>query len=285
MGRRLADDPRNKLLISFFEHVAVLRPRFFLMENVPGLLEKSNRDTLDSALGILPQDYKVLEPMILDAADYGSATSRPRLVVIGYDRNELDDMREQEFAGRMKLKLTVHDAIADLPGPSSRLEWLSYRQGVTPTKYGARLRRMPRADLGSARAIDYLQNGQLNGFQTTVHTKAVERRFAMLQPGQRDQISKYPRLSWDRPAFVLRAGTGSEKGSFQAARPVHPDQPRVITVREAARIQGFPDWFQFHPTKWHSHRMIGNSVSPVFAEGILRIVLSKMGLADAHEAA
>ncbi|WP_413468690.1 DNA cytosine methyltransferase [Lishizhenia sp.] len=58
-------------------------------------------------------------------------------------------------------------------------------------------------------------------------------------------------------------------------RPLHPEQPRVITVREAARLQGFPDWFVFHPTKWHSFRMIGNSVSPLVSEFVLKIMHQK----------
>lgn len=64
------------------------------------------------------------------------------------------------------------------------------------------------------------------------------------------------------------SSTCSDRGSFQAARPLHPNEGRVITVREAARIQGFPDWFTFHPTKWHSFRMIGNSVSPILSRAI-----------------
>ncbi|MFS9669280.1 DNA cytosine methyltransferase, partial [Klebsiella pneumoniae] len=64
-------------------------------------------------------------------------------------------------------------------------------------------------------------------------------------------------------------------GSYQAVRPIHPTSPRVITPREAARLQGFPDWFQFHPTKWHSFRQIGNSVSPIVAEHIMRVLARK----------
>ena len=71
---------------------------------------------------------------------------------------------------------------------------------------------------------------------------------------------------------TLRAGTSSLNGSFQAVRPIHPIFNRVITPREAARIQGFPDWFLFHPTKWHSFKQIGNSVSPLMGEGILKII-------------
>jgi len=71
---------------------------------------------------------------------------------------------------------------------------------------------------------------------------------------------------------TLRAGTGPEKGSYQAVRPLHPTENRVITPREAARLQGFPDWFQFSPTKWHSFRQIGNSVSPILSERIFAVI-------------
>src|SRR3546814_16995927 len=88
-------------------------------------------------------------------------------------------------------------------------------------------------------------------------------RFIETAQGKVEPVSHYPKLAWSGQCPTLRAGTGAEKGSFQAMRPIHPTQPRVITVREGARLQGFPDWFMFHPTKWHSFRMIGNSVSPI----------------------
>jgi DNA (cytosine-5)-methyltransferase 1 len=75
-------------------------------------------------------------------------------------------------------------------------------------------------------------------------------------------------LKWDGQCPTLRAGTGSDRGSFQSVRPIHPDEPRVITVREAARLQGFPDCHFFHKTVWHSFRMIGNSVSPFVSEAV-----------------
>lgn len=71
---------------------------------------------------------------------------------------------------------------------------------------------------------------------------------------------------------AMRTGTGVDKGSFQSVRPIHPTEHRVITVREGARLQGFPDKHLFHPTIWHSFRMIGNSVSPIMAEVVLNVV-------------
>ena len=72
-----------------------------------------------------------------------------------------------------------------------------------------------------------------------------------------------------------------ERGRFQAVRPLHPHQNRVITPREAARLQGFPDWFQFPSTKWHSFRCIGSSVSPILAERLFSIIAAAFDQADA----
>ncbi len=68
-----------------------------------------------------------------------------------------------------------------------------------------------------------------------------------------------------------------------ALRPIHFSEPRVITVREAARLQGFPDWFRFHKTKWHSFRGIGNSVCPFVAEAIFRVIYGKLKRIDSKE--
>lgn len=112
----------------------------------------------------------------------------------------------------------------------------------------------------------------------TKHSDAVTQRFADTAQGKTEKTSRFFRLHPEQPARTLRAGTGSDRGSFQSARPIHHISPRVISVREAARIQGFPDWFDFHPTKWHAHRMIGNSVSPLFAEAVLKSVANALGV-------
>lgn len=289
IGRRNANDPRNRLLSVFFEYVAYFRPSFFLMENVPGLREPGNRNKLDAALELLPGRYKVLEPTILDAAEYGAATSRPRLTVIGYDPEYVDHFSISEIrAAKISKPINVRAAISDLPKLSrdpENYEWLRYPARKKVHEYAELLRNAPARGLGG-RSIEHMRKrGFVSGCQPTRHSNEVIKRFSTVRPGEREPISKYSKLNWDRPAYVLRAGTGADKGSYQAARPIHPEQPRVITVREAARIQGFPDWFQFHSTKWHSHRMIGNSVSPLFAKAILAVIVARVGGARAILAA
>ena len=288
MGRRNPDDPRNSLLERFFLYVAHFCPAFFLMENVPGLGDASNRRVLENAIKRLPDQYECLDPIVLNAADFGAATSRPRLIVLGYDRRHFNALDAEDFASFKGKAVSVHEAIWDLPivhPGGSGDQWRPYPKNRKISTYAQRLRASPPPGLGDLAAEAKRREGYVSGCQTTRHSDGVIERYSKILNGERDEVSKYPRLDWERPAHVLRAGTGPDRGSYQAARPIHPDKPRVITVREAARIQGFPDWFQFHSTKWHSHRMIGNSVSPIFAQEIIGVVLSRIKKSRASIAA
>ena len=97
-----------------------------------------------------------------------------------------------------------------------------------------------------------------------------------MEYGQQDKISKSVKLNPEGFCPTLRAGTGPEKGSFQAVRPIHFKYSRVITPREAARLQGFPDWYKLPETIWHSFRQLGNSVSPIVAERVLNAIYQKL---------
>jgi DNA (cytosine-5)-methyltransferase 1 len=114
--------------------------------------------------------------------------------------------------------------------------------------------------------------GEASGNLATRHSAIVAERYAAVDTGKIDIITKSRRLDSNGFCPTLRAGTGFERGRFQAVRPLHPTEDRVITPREAARLQGFPDWFQFSSTRWHSFRMIGNSVSPIVAERLLAVI-------------
>src|SRR5437660_4657073 len=85
-----------------------------------------------------------------------------------------------------------------------------------------------------------------------------------------ESISRFLKLSPDAYCNTLRAGTASDRGAFTSPRPIHPVTPRCITVREAARLHSYPDWFRFHATKWHGFRQIGNSVPPLLALAVAR---------------
>ena len=282
IGRRDPKDPRNNLVGRFFDFVSEIRPQFFVFENVPGILLEEYGGLLKNALSRLPREYSVVGPCLLDAADYGAPTRRRRVVILGFLGNL--GVTEQDLINPGCPGRNVRDAITDLPVPSDAemdedgLCWAPYPEieGVI-ADYATAMRAPPRDGLASEKSRTALFKGMISGLQPTQHSDAVRSRFQSVPEGAREPTSKFPRLSWEKPAPTLRAGTGRDRGSFQAVRPIHPRDDRVISVREAARLQGFPDWFQFHHTKWHSFRMIGNSVSPIMAEGVLGRVADAFG--------
>ncbi len=271
MGRRDAKDPRRALIGEYFRIVKLVRPKFFLFENVRGLGFDENIGLLERGLEQLPQVWKVVGPILLNAEDFGAPTRRKRLFVFGFRTDVVDCPSETSLCEVLKEKVTVKDAIYDLVTATSLGDdergydkW-KYDQRRTVSAYAEKMRN---------------DSGEFTGHRKTTHTRETLKRFSKLEPGKADKIGKYSRLSWDGISPTLRAGTGNDRGSYQAVRPIHPTEHRVITPREAARLQGFPDSFIFHPTVWHSCRMIGNSVSPVIAKVLLKRIARHLANAD-----
>lgn len=258
IGKRLEDDPRRELLSHFFRLVKEISPYFFVMENVVGLQQGAAKETLSKAILQVSDFYCVSEPMILDASEFGAATRRPRVFVIGFLKELGIKFTPQDLARYKRPAASVADAIGDLKWAKQEPS-LSYPDtwriplGIELSSYAERLVSPDRLFTGNIR---------------TKHSEAVMARFAKVLPGTVDKVGRHPRLSWEGQCPTLRAGTGSDRGSFQSVRPLHPEEPRVITVREAARLQGFPDGHLFHDTVWHSFRMIGNSVSPIISHAV-----------------
>lgn len=257
IGKRLPDDPRRSLVGEFFRIVEEVQPKFFMMENVPGLAFPENRPVLDEAMGKLGENWKVLGPVILDASHFGAATKRRRVFVFGFNSHKMRIPDLEYLTKPLSITTNVFEAISDLqsarPSPNRVGEW-RYGRLKKLSPYALRMRN---------------ESGTFTGHQLTEHKAETVSRFATVPQGGIDAVGKHKRLAWPGLCPTLRAGTGSDRGSYQSVRPLHPDENRVITPREAARLQGFPDSFTFHPTTWHSFRMIGNSVSPIIAEALL----------------
>ena len=293
MGVRDRGDPRNSLVGHFYRVVSELQPKFFVMENVEGILDDINRPVLEEALEIVEDDYTILPPMTVTASDYGAPTSRRRVIVVGYKESEARELQISDFVPDEPVERnTVADALSDLPTAvirqnSDGFVWAEYRnmQGKTLSEYAKHCRAIPKNGMGDPVSIARLRKRNTSGHETTMHSEKVAKRYSDLRQGEIDKVSKAKRLEWTGFCPTLRAGTGSDKGSHQAVRPIHPEEGRVITVREAARLQGFPDWFQFHPTKWHSFRMIGNSVSPKVSYYLLSRIFNAINSTEWQDAA
>jgi DNA (cytosine-5)-methyltransferase 1 len=173
---------------------------------------------------------------------------------------------------------TVWDALSDLPEADEyeellRRDWVKARF-KPPTEYAAPLRgeRADPEDYSIPRIFD---SDLLTSSMRTIHTELSKKRFAKTHPGDTEPVSRFHKLDPKGICNTIRAGTASDHGAFTSPRPIHPYSPRCITVREAARLHSYPDWFRLHVTKWHGFRQIGNSVPPLLA----RAVASKL-----HEA-
>lgn len=293
IGHGDVNDTRNRLFIKFFEIIRELRPAFFVAENVPGIM-KSKYDAIRREAFLHVRDYTMLEPVSVNASEYGAPTTRTRFFFIGF----LDDGRINRITvkdiERMKVsemqKTNVRQALEGLPCDirfrcknSSGLKILSQNyfdanvEHIQSEFFYQRITGMIPEGLGNVDYVNrYIDKHIVNGCFPTKHTKNVHNRYSRLQYGQQDRVSKSIRLDPDGYCPTLRAGTGPEKGSYQAVRPIHYERARVITPREAARLQGFPDWYKLPDTIWHGFRQIGNSVSPIAAEQVLRAIYQKL---------
>lgn len=298
MGKRALDDPRNVLMREFARLVIELKPRYFVMENVAGLTVGGHRQLLDEVVDMMAAaDYQVILPYrVLQAAEFGSPQSRRRLILIGARADvPLPSYPEALFTPRtikgvlpvlprdsgLPLGPSVHDALSDLPDADD-LDDLTHSDSAPasfgePSPYAAALRGVIREidDFSRPRIFD---STVLTSSARTAHTPQSVERFSQTAPGTTETVSRFLRLHPAGVCNTLRAGTASDRGAHTAPRPIHPIYPRVITVREAARLHGYPDWFRFHVTKWNGFREIGNSVPARLAKAVASAILAADGI-------
>ncbi len=269
IGKRVFDDPRNQLVFHYVRIVSELRPKYFVFENVKGLTLGKHKQFLEELIAEIGKaGYDVLLPYrVLNAADYAVPQDRRRLFLIGARRG----LAMPTYPETVIERTTVWDAIGDLPD-ADQFEELSGSDCVmtkwkTKSKYARTMRgiELDTADFSYRREFD---SNLLSGSLRTEHTALSQKRFMETEHGQTEPVSRFRKLPPDGLCNTLRAGTDSARGAFTSPRPIHPHLPRVITVREAARLHSYPDWFRFHATKWHGFRQIGNSVPPMLARAV-----------------
>ena len=281
IGHRALDDPRNRLISEFVRLTCELDAKYFVLENVKGLTVGGHRRLLEEVVeDFEKRGYSVLLPYrVLNAADYGVPQDRQRLFLIGAKRG----LRLPQYPlGTVEQPTTVWEAIGDLPEADDYAR-LETTDSVPRARYGeaspyARLLRgldRDRSDYAYPRVWD---SAALTSSMRTIHTPLSRRRFAATQCGKVEPVSRFLKLDPTGVSNTLRAGTGSDRGAFTSPRPIHPHSPRCITVREAARLHSYPDWFRFHATKWHGFRQIGNSVPPLLARTVAAAVRDSMGV-------
>jgi DNA (cytosine-5)-methyltransferase 1 len=287
MGKRALDDPRNNLIFHFLRLIIELKPKYFVFENVPGLTVGEHKKFLSEVIEEFEKNgYQVeVNYQVLNAANYGVPQNRARLFILGCRRGLSlpkypQPLTTPKISKKSKYMIekpdlpatpTVWDAIGDLPeveNYSQLLErdWVIAEYGKK-SDYSSKLRGISSIenDYSYERLFDYFF---LTCSTRTKHSSQTIARFQQTQPGKNEPISHFHKLAKNGICKTLRAGTPRNRGAFTSPRPIHPVTPRCITVREAARLHSYPDWFRFHLTKWHGFRQIGNSVPPLLAKAI-----------------
>jgi DNA (cytosine-5)-methyltransferase 1 len=274
-GKGRARDPRNGLILEFARLVVELRTRYFVMENVAGLLQPQYASVLSAFKRRLHDGgYAIVEPIQrLNAADFGIPQRRKRAFILGYRNGELAPLYPKPQATRVTVAAAIDDLKCVERAELVEDDGYAGRLGP-PTSYSRRLRETNASARGSAKGGSVV----ITGFARTKHSAKTRQRFRQVKPGGADPVSRFIRLKRSGLAPTLRAGTGFENGRFMAPRPIHPDYARCICLREAARLHSFPDWFVFHQTKWHGFMQIGNSVPPALAHAVAAEVINVLRL-------
>lgn len=285
MGLRDELDPRNSLVNHFARLVTEIRPKAFVMENVPGMANGKTKDILNCAISTLESaGYLIAKPVkVLDASQFGVPQKRKRLFLLGI-RSDFG-IRPSYPAGPpagQPLRPTVWEAIGDLPDVDKRdylFESDSTDYDRAPTSDYAKVARSVERDPSDFSYRRRWSGATCTGCMRIRHTEKAIDLYETTPIGRTVPGHKLPKLDPEGICSTLRAGSDSTHGSYTAPRPIHPNCPRCITAREAARLHGFPDWFTFYPTKWHAYRQIGNAVCPPVARAVGLSIMKALGYA------
>lgn len=293
-GKKMATDPRNFLFESYVRILEHYLPKFFVFENVTGLLSARVENALifPKVLKALGNKYKVLsDPSVLvhNTADFGVPQLRKRVIIFGVRRdiekdvNELykevikthwnPETPEDERKGK-KHFVDVRQAIGDLPpvepGFDASTQYFDYPCNNEFLKRVGRVGMHPLMDHIARRHNDL----DRERFQVMIHNHWSFGQLRRAMPQYEHEHARvfdnsYVVQWWDLPSKTILAHI--YKDGFQF---IHPDekQCRTFTVREAARIQSFPDDFEFKGSRTEKFKQIGNAVPPLFAEALAKAI-------------
>ena len=287
----MRNDPRNYLFENYLDILNFYRPKIFVFENVTGLLTAKPGGELifPQILERMRETYNVIgdeDTVTLNSVHYGVAQIRKRVILIGvrndieldpqeiYDRIEKTHYAPDEEPSTLNRYRTVRDAIEDLPSllPGEGKEEIDFK----PTKWNEYL--------------DELRDKEFDKLYNHVarkHNEKDRERYRILSENnwQLKHLSdvrpdlihhdpkhfgnRYTVQDYDKPGKTVVAHLYKDGNLF-----IHPDpsQERTFTVREAARVQSFPDDFKFVGARTHQFKQVGNAVPPLMAKAIAKAI-------------
>lgn len=298
IGARDPEDERNDLFNYYLDLVQELRPKAVLMENVPGMLTLGGGEVVREILRRLDAiGYRAACREVV-AAQYGVPQMRWRLVFIGWradlgldDCGFPDPTHGRALIGQLRQNgtndpellegmITAGEALRDLPPVAAGGQNNEYVPPKELTTYQRQMRE---------RLIEEGRPGTLfNHYAPALSPQNIE-RIKALKPGQdwrdlprhllppgmqrakkKDHTRRFRRMRWDTvPRAVITRFRDPKSGEY-----IHPEQERTISIREAARIQSFPDWYEFKGRLDQMYDQVGNAVPPLMAQAIVREMIA-----------
>lgn len=256
-GPRQFDDPRNKLYLSFIRLVEQIRPKIFVIENVPGIVRLFNGKIKDSIIERMESLGYNVRYQLLNSSQYGVPQYRKRIIFVGSLKGTF------VFPEPNSDIITAEMAISDLPPLTDDIETNFYF--TQPTNAYQKLMRK--------------NSTEVHNHTPTIHSAQTKRIIAMVPdggnykdlPSDLQSIRNF-HVAWTRfdskkPAPTIDTG---HRHHF------HYKLNRVPTVRECARIQSFPDDFVFLGNKTQQYRQVGNAVPPLMAQKIAESIKEQM---------
>lgn len=255
---RSAANPKNWLFREYMRVVRVLRPEWVVFENVTGMATTESGDFLQAILGEFADAGYTASHFVLNAADFGIPQRRFRLFIVASLQGYKVSPPESSAA-----KVSVRDAISDLPvlRNGASVDELPYR--TVPTSPYARLLRGNR-EKSTNHIVSLNAPAILERFRHVPQGGNWEDIPARLMKNYRDRTrchtGIYHRLVYDQPSVVI--------GNYRKNMLIHPTQTRGLSVREAARLQSFPDHFTFTGSIGFQQQQVGNAVPPLLAKAV-----------------
>lgn len=239
-GPRDPNDPRNQILMAVARFIVAVKPRCAMIENVARILDDNHASRLSKLSRVLSRGGFHINEVVLNAEDFGVPQRRKRAFFLITRRAICRDRLLDAFEGRKQAPLCVVDVLDDLPTPR-----------VRPDRY-----------------TEESEDGEITNHFAMQHSKRVKQKIASIAQGTGPM--SYRKLHPHRTSNTLISG--------HRAPPAHYSQPRSITVREAMRLQGFPDDFRVLGPFGSQMSQVTNAVPPPLAKVALEVLCEFAGL-------
>jgi len=270
-------NPNNHLVYRFVTFVKKMSPKWFVMENVSGMEtfeQGAVRDELLAKFRSMGYDSVFV---VLNSADFGVPQNRKRIFFIGNRVGQAISFVDKIKSASIAKPVTVRDAISDLPQ-------LENGHLACKMPYNGRKRKLSAYQSVMRKGM----NGSVRNNLVTKNQELAVKRFKRINPGENlialarkapRLVANYTnlenchnwiylRLPWGRPSVTLN--------NFRKNMLIHPEQHRGLSVREAARLQSFPDRYVFHGSIGSQQQQVANSVPPLLSKAIAKLIIKQI---------